>query len=355
MHLLSALALAALASAVPTVINDPDALLKLRQTQGLNAAMVAAGREYVGTSLTIRSDNQENTLIRNEFGSITPENSMKWDATEPQQGRFSFGGADQVANYARQNRKHLRCHTLVWYSQLPQWVNSINNNATLMQVMTNHINTVMGRYKGQCNHWDVVNEALNEDGTLRDNVFLRVIGKQYIPIAFRIAAQADPAAKLYYNDYNLEYGEAKAKGAQQILKDVQAWGVKIDGIGLQGHLVSAPTRTQGTVTPSQEVLEQTLRLYTDLGVDVAYTELDIRMPMPTSAQKLQAQADAYQRVVASCIAVERCVGITIWGVSDRYSWVPSTFNGEGAALLWSDNYQKKPAYDGFIKGLSGSS
>lgn len=154
--------------------------------------------------------------------------------------------------------------------------------------------------------------ALNEDGTLRNNVFLRVIGKEYIPIAFRIAAAADPAAKLYYNDYNLEYGEAKALGAQQILKDVQAWGVKIDGIGLQGHLVSAPTQTQSTVTPSQEVLEKTLRLYTDLGVDVAYTELDIRMPMPSNAQKLQDQANAYQRVVASCIAVERCVGITIW-------------------------------------------
>lgn len=185
MHLLSALALAALASAAPTVVNDANALLysaplfafilpdsgrrpdrvlgylhsKLRQTQTLNAAMVAAGREYVGTSLTIRNDNQENTIIRNEFGSITPENSMKWDATQPQQGRFSFGGADQVANYARQNGKHLRCHTLVWYSQLPQWVNNINNNATLMQVMTNHINTVMGRYKGQCDHWDVVNEG----------------------------------------------------------------------------------------------------------------------------------------------------------------------------------------------------
>ncbi|KAL8349017.1 hypothetical protein RB598_002008 [Gaeumannomyces tritici] len=349
MHLLPALALAALASAAPTVINDADALLKLRQTaQGLNATMVAAGRGYVGTSLTVRSDAQENAIIRDEFGSITPENAMKWDATEPQQGRFTFGGADQVANYARQNGKQMRCHTLVWYSQLPKWVDDITNNATLMEVMTNHITTVMGRYKGQCTHWDVVNEALNENGTLRDNVFLRVIGKEYIPLAFQIAAKADPEAKLYYNDFNLEYGGAKAKGAQQILRDVQAWGAKVDGVGLQAHLVT-------TSTPSQAALERTLRLYTDLGVDVAYTELDIRLTLPSTAEKLQVQAAAYQRVVASCIAVKRCVGITLWGVTDRYSWVPGAFKGEGAALLWSENYEKKPAYDGFVKGLSGSS
>lgn len=124
--------------------------------------MVARGREYIGTSLTIRNDNQEQNLIKdkNEFGSITPENAMKWDATEPNQGQFSFGGADQVANFATQNGKEMRCHTLVWYSQLPGWVSNINSNATLMQVMTNHIQTVMGKYKGKCTHWDVANEGM---------------------------------------------------------------------------------------------------------------------------------------------------------------------------------------------------
>lgn len=112
----------------------------------------------IGTSLTIRNDNQEQNIIKSEFGSITPENAMKWDATEPNRGQFSFGGADQVANWATQNGKQMRCHTLVWYSQLPNWVNQINNNATLMSVMENHINSVMGRYKGKCTHWDVVNE-----------------------------------------------------------------------------------------------------------------------------------------------------------------------------------------------------
>lgn len=279
--------------------------------------MVARGRSYIGTSLTIRSDTSETNLIKDksQFGSITPENAMKWDATEPNRGSFSFSNADQVVNFATQNSKQVRCHTLVWYSQLPSWVSNSNfNNATLISVMTNHINTVMGRYKGKCTHWDVVNEALNEDGSYRDNVFLKVIGEAYIPIAFRIAAAADTAAKLYYNDYNLEYGPdaAKTKGAVRIVKLVQSWGVKIDGVGFQGHLVTEKTKTQEVATPSQAVLEGSLRAFTDLGVDVAYTEVDIRMNTPSTSAKLQVQADCYARVAASCLAVPRCVGITLW-------------------------------------------
>ncbi|KAF1943485.1 endo-1,4-beta-xylanase precursor [Clathrospora elynae] len=326
----------------------------LQQATTLNAAMVARGRSYIGTSLTIRSDNTEQDIIKSaEFGSITPENAMKWDATEPNRGQFSFSNADAIANFATQNKKQLRCHTLVWYSQLPNWVNQINNNATLMSVMQNHITTLMQRYKGKCTHWDVVNEALNEDGTNRDNVFLRVIGEQYLPIAFRMAAAADPDAKLFYNDYNLEYGTAKHNGALRIVKLVQSWGSKIDGVGLQGHLTSEPTGTQSIVTPSVAALTKVLQDYADLNVDVAYTELDIRAKTPTTTQELNDAAATWARVAQSCINVNRCIGITIWGVSDKYSWVPSTFSGEGSALLWTDNFQKKPAYTAFLNVLNG--
>jgi endo-1,4-beta-xylanase len=253
--------------------------------------------------------------------------------------------------------------------------NSGFNNATLIQVMTNHINQLMGRYKGKCTHWDVVNEALNEDGTYRDNVFLRVIGEAYIPIAFRIAAAADPAAKLYYNDYNLEYLGPKLQGAVRIVKLVQSYGVKIDGVGYQGHLTTESTPTQSTPTPSEEDLTKALKMTADLGVDVAYTELDIRMRTPSNSQKQQALADAYARVGRSCLNVKRCVGITLWvrfsiyllsfqrgganadfvlpqGVSDKYSWVPGTFSGEGEALLWNSNFQKKAAYNSFLQAIS---
>ncbi|KAF1836608.1 glycoside hydrolase [Decorospora gaudefroyi] len=349
MHFTALTSALALASSVTS-----SALLTRQQASTLNAAMVARGRSYIGTSLTIRNDNTEQNLIRSaEFGSITPENAMKWDATEPSRGQFTWQNADAVANFATQNRKEMRCHTLVWHSQLPNWVNQINNNATLMSVMENHIRQVMGRYRGKCTHWDVVNEALNEDGTNRDNVFQRVIGEQYLPIAFRMAAAADPGSKLYYNDYNLEYGTEKHAGALRIVKLVQSWGVKIDGVGLQGHLVSEPTGTQSTVTPSVDVLTKVLQDYADLEVDVAYTELDIRSRTPSNGQKLADAAAAWARVAQSCLNVQRCVGMTIWGIADRYSWVPSTFNGEGSALLWTDNFQKKPAYYAFLDVLNG--
>lgn len=329
--LTTALALASVASSTP---------LSVRQTaNALDAAFRARGRSYIGTSLTIRNDNTEQNIIRSsEFGSITPENAMKWDATEPNRNQFNWGNADAIANFATQNGKQMRCHTLVWYSQLPNWVNQINNNATLMSVMENHIKQVMGRYRGKCTHWDVVNEgtfnfssfnppdslerldkisqkkptALNEDGTNRNNVFLRLIGEQYMPIAFRMAAAADPSAKLYYNDYNLEYGSAKHAGALRIVKLIQSWGVRIDGVGLQGHLVSEPTNTASDVTPSVQVLTKVLQDYADLNVDVAYTELDIRSRNPSNSQKLADAAAAWARVAQSCINVQRCIGMTVW-------------------------------------------
>jgi len=171
-------------------------------------------------------------------------------------------------------------------------------------------------------------------------------------MAFRIAAAADPGAKLYYNDYNLEYGEAKHQGALRIVKLVQSYGVKIDGVGLQGHLVSEPTGTQSVVTPSVEVLTKVLQDYEDLGVDSAYTEIDIRMRTPSTSQKEQANAEAWARVATSCMNVKRCVGMTIWGVSDKYSWVPQTFSGEGGALLWNNNMQKKSAYTAFLNAIN---
>ena len=175
----------------------------------LNALAKKAGKLYFGTA----TDNGELNNTRyvsiltdtKEFGQITPSNGQKWMYVEPDQVVFDFGPGSVVANLARKNKQILRCHTLVWHSQLASWVENGNwTKETLTKAMVNHIEKVAGHWKGRCYAWDVLNEALNEDGTYRDTVFLRVIGPEYIRIAFKTAARVDPGAKLYYNDYNLE-------------------------------------------------------------------------------------------------------------------------------------------------------
>ncbi len=143
-------------------------------------------------------------------------------------------------------------------------------------------------------------------------MFYNTIGEAYLPIAFRIAAAADPSAKLYFNDYNLEYLGPKVEGAARIVKLVKSWGVRIDGVGYQGHLVTEPTPTQSNPTPSEEELTAALKVTADLGVDVAYTEIDIRGLTPSTDAKAQLLADAYSRVAKSCMNVARCVGMTVW-------------------------------------------
>ncbi|KAI6801109.1 Endo-1,4-beta-xylanase [Hortaea werneckii] len=322
---------------------------------GLQLAMNKQHKDYFGVAITPRNDTQEQAIINNrkDFGSVTPENAMKWEVTEPNQNEFTFDAADEVVEIADSNHQDVHCHTLVWHSQLPAWVSEGNfDNETLIEVMRNHITNVAGRYKNACTRWDVVNEALNEDGTYRESVFYNTIGEAFIPIAFQIAAEVTPNSKLYYNDYNLEYNGDKTAGARRIVDLVQSYGVRIDGVGLQAHLTSEGTASSGGgVTPSTETLTTVLKGFTSKGVDVAYTELDVRFTLPVTDEDLQQQADAYARVTQSCLNVRRCREITVWGAVDKYSWIPGVFPGEGAALMWNDDYEKKPNYYAVLRKL----
>lgn len=159
---------------------------------------------------------------------------MKWEVIEPSRNNFTFRDADRYRDWAKKNKKEIHCHNLVWHSQLPAWVSEGGfDNKTLISIMKNHIYTLAGRYKDVCTRWDVVNEALNEDGTYRESVFYNIIGEAFLPIAFKFAKQASPKSHLYYNDYNLEYNGNKTLGAQRIVKLIQSYGAHIDGVGLQ--------------------------------------------------------------------------------------------------------------------------
>ncbi|PIL35441.1 hypothetical protein GSI_02168 [Ganoderma sinense ZZ0214-1] len=314
---------------------------------GLNRLAQAAGKKYFGTA----TDNSELTdtvytaILDNkvEFGQITPANSMKWDATEPTRGTFTFSGGDQIANLAKTNGQLLRGHNCVWYNQLPSWVSSGQFTAAdLTTVIQNHCGTLVGHYKGQVYSWDVVNEPFNDDGTWRTDVFYNTLGTSYVSIALQAARAADPNAKLYINDYNIEQTGAKATAMLNLVKQLLAAGVPLDGVGFQCHFIVGEVPTS-----FQSVLQQ----FTALGLEVAITELDIRMPTPASQANLAQQQKDYQSVVQACMNVEGCAGITVWDFTDKYSWVPSTFSGQGAACPWDQNLVKKPAYNGIVAAL----
>ncbi|RAJ44692.1 endo-1,4-beta-xylanase (glycosyl hydrolase family 10) [Kitasatospora sp. SolWspMP-SS2h] len=301
---------------------------------------------YFGTALTQSNLNSSTitAIAGTQFDMVTPGNEMKWDTTEPSAGNFNFGPGDQIVSFAKAHSMRVRGHTLVWHSQLPGWVSSLPT-AQVKAAMENHITTEATHYKGQVYSWDVVNEPFNEDGTLRTDAFTNAMGSGYIADALRTARAADPNAKLYLNDYNIEGLGAKSDGMYQLVSSLKQQGVPIDGVGFESHFIVG--QVPGT-------LKANIQRFTALGVNVAITELDDRMPVPASAANLAQQATDYANVVNSCLAVPGCVGVSQWGVGDPDSWIPDFFSGYGAATMYDNNYQPKAAYNAVVTALGGS-
>ncbi len=311
-------------------------------------------RLSVGTavgSLFFTSDavgQQYRSVLAREFNVLTAENEMKFSSVQPTRGVYRYTQADSMVAFARANGMKVRGHTLAWYSQLPAWLSSGSfTRDEARALLDDHIRTVVGHFKGQIAAWDVVNEAFN-DGTasFRPGFWTDRIGREYVEQAFRTARATDPDVPLFYNDYNIEGIGAKSDSVYALLRDLKARGVPVDGVGMQMHLIVGQL-------PSLASMRQNFERFAALGLKIQITELDIRMPVPSTAASLQTQAQNYRDVFSLCVQTAACDMIVMWGFTDRASWIPSTFGGQGEALLFDAAFQPKPAYTAVHDFLSG--
>jgi endo-1,4-beta-xylanase len=319
----------------------------------------------IGTALNTQQIEEKEphaaVLLPQQFNAITPENIMKAEIIHPGWDKYNFDLADKLVEYGKKHNIKVNAHTLIWHSQLPAFVRSIKDPDSLKQFFTNHINTVAGRYDGKILSWDVVNEALEEDGSMRKSVFLQKLGDDFVTDAFRLAQKAAPNTELYYNDYNIEQPKKRA-GAIALIKKIQAAGVRIDGVGIQGHwhLNRVPLID----------IEESIREYSALGIKVMFTELDIEVlprnfqgaevsqriaenpalnpypnGLPDSVQ--QQLANDYEALFKLFLKYkDNVTRITFWGVNDGQSWL----NGwpvrgrTNYPLLFDREFKPKPAF-----------
>lgn len=315
-----------------------------RQTQTLKDAF--SNHFKVGAALNRRQFSGDDSLgaaiVTAHFNSITPENVLKWALVHPEPDRYDFAAPDRFVEFGEKQRMFIVGHTLVWHNQTPSWVFEDGNGKLvdreiLLKRLRDHIFTVVGRYKGRIDGWDVVNEALNQDGTMRQSPWMKIIGEDYLIRAFQFAHEADPAAELYYNDYDLEL-PAKRAGGVDLLKKLMAAGVRLSGVGLQNHNLMN--------WPSAEDEDATIAAFRKLGIKVHITELDVDvLPRTTKpgadyavdiplTPQLNPYVDGLPEVIQTALAKryaelfrvylkhsEAIERVTFWGVADGDSWL----------------------------------
>lgn len=325
---------------------------------------------YMGTALNAAqikgTDSASVNIVKQHFNSITAENCMKSEEVQPSEGNFDFTLPDQFVAFGEQNQMRIIGHTLIWHSQAPKWffTDSLGNDVSrdvMIERMKNHIYTVVGRYKGRVHGWDVVNEAILDDGSWRQSKFYSIVGEDFVKLAFQFAHEADPDAELYYNDYSMAHA-GKRQGVVQMVKNLQSQGVRIDGIGMQGHL--------NMDFPSVAEFEKSLLAFADLGVKIHITELDLSvLPSPnqnvganvSDSYEYQQTLNPYTEGLPDLMAEaahdryldffklfinhnDKIDRVTLWGVTDNQSW-KNDWPVRGRTdypLLFDRHYQPKP-------------
>lgn len=299
-------------------------------------------------------------ILGSEFSSLTPENDMKWAEVHPEPDVYDFSGADAVVAFAKGNGQEVRGHTLLWHSQNPQWVIDASADWTCEEardVLEDHVRTVVGRYAGEIYEWDVANEIFQDDwdaGGVRlrteANPFLKACAEDPVALlgdVFRWAHEADPKAVLFLNDYNAEGINNKTDAYFALAQELLADGAPLHGFGAQGHL--------SLQYGFDESFQANFERFAGLGLKVAVTEADVRMPLgedgEPDAEQIALQAERYDKMLEACLNVPACSSYTVWGFDDARSWVPAVFP-EGYATIMTEEFQKKPAYYALLESLT---
>ncbi len=290
-------------------------------------------------------------IIDRQFNSFTPENIFKPNSLHPEENTFNWPEADQMLDYALSQNKRFHGHTLLWHNQLPLWMENFQGNSAEWEAMLKtHIQTICHHFKGKVKAWDVLNEAFNEDGSLRNSIWKQHIGASYIEKAFVFAHEADPEAILFYNDFNLALNDKKRDAVVSLIRNLKQRNIPIHGIGLQMHI--------SIYYPSNVVIASAMKEFYQLGLKVHLSELDISLNprgldieltdklLQKQAQKMYSVSLLYQQIPKAYQ-----YGITFWGHSDVHSWIPSFFGREDYPLLFDANYKAKPMYCKFLESL----
>lgn len=287
-------------------------------------------------------------LISQQFNLLAPENAMKWERVQPAPDRFDFREADALVSFAEKHQMSVYGHALVWHHQLPEWIAQGNySRERWIQILCRHVKTVVHHFRGRVLAWDVVNEAMADEGSLYQNLWLEKIGPDYIPMAFQWAHEADPEAILVYNDHSAEGMNPKSQAIYMLVKNLVEQGVPIHAVGLQMHinLFNPPSATD---------LATNMQRLAKLGLQAHITEMDVRIQYGKQSveEKLTLQAGIYSDIMTVCLQQPNCRFFSTWGASDRYSWIPGITGKPDAPLLFDESGLPKPAYYALIEALT---
>lgn len=307
---------------------------------------------HIGAAVSyprLRDDADYGALLARQFNALTAENAHKFHVIHPKGPAYDFTQPDALVEFAEANGMAVRGHTLVWHYHPPRWlIEADYSNEEAEALLKDHIFTVAGRYQGRIAWWDVVNEAVSDatGGGLRESYWLEKVGPDYVEKAFHWAHEADPHAKLFYNDYGCEASGTKTESVYRFVKDLLAKGAPVHGVGLQAHI---------DVKSSEWIREvaATVERFGELGLEVHITELDVRLPADDAgAERLREQARVYGELLQVCLESPHCTALTMWGFTDRSSWIPAFYKGFGHALPFDADLQPKPAYHEMLRVLS---